>query len=302
MLFFGESSNKSLSEKLAKELDLKLSYPEIHTFPDGEKRVRILENIVDKKTIILKTLCPPVHENLIEFLLTVDAIKRTGGSEVIAVVPYLAYQRGDHVFRTGEAVGLELVIKYIEATGVDKILFVDPHSVRISEMFHIPSVSSSALKLFAKKIQEIEPRKKNITLVSPDMGGIRRIKILSELLGDVNYASIEKDRDLHTGEIEISKTKGEFRGTCFVVDDMFSTGGTSVNAAEFLFERDIKDIYLMATHPVFVGNAVRILQDCPAKKNITSDSIPIPDEKKFDKLEILSLGKTIARDLQDWIS
>lgn len=294
MFFYGDLANTDLSEKLSQKLGLKLSYPEVHTFQDGEKRVRILENVVDQRTIVLKSLGPPVHENLFEFTLTIDAIKRTGGSEVIAIAPYIAYQRGDHVFRTGEGVGLEIVIKLIEGCGVDKILFVDPHSIKLSEMFHIKAVALSALSLFAEKIKEIEPNLKNITLVSPDAGGIRRIKQLSELLEGANYAVITKDRDLHTGNIKISKTEGKFRGICFVVDDMYSTGGTSAKAAEYLFDKGIKEIYLMATHPIFAGDAVNLLQNSKAKKVFTTDSIPVPKEKKFEKLEIISIASVVS--------
>lgn len=298
MVFFGDPSNKSLSEKLAKELDLKLSYPEIHTFPDGEKRVRVLENVVDQKSIVLKSLGVPVHDNLFELALIIDAIKRTGGSEITATVPYIAYQRGDHVFRVGEGVGLEVVIKVIEGSGVDRVLFVDPHSIKLSEMFKIPAMELSALSLFAEKIKEIEPNTKKITLVTPDMGGIRRIKILSGMLNGANYVSITKERDLHTGEIKISSSEGEFKGICFVVDDMISTGGTIVQAADFLFEKGIRDIYLMATHPVFVGNAIKKLKNSKAEKIFVTDSIPIPKEKRFEKLETLTIAEEIAKCLK----
>lgn len=294
MVFYGDPDNTELSEQVAYGLSTELFYPEIDVFADGEKRVRVAENVVGENVVILKSLFIPVDDNVIKLAFTVDAAKRSGAEQVVALAPYLGYSRGDHVFRSGEAVSLEVVIKILQVNGVDKIAFVDPHSIKIPEMFEIPATDLSALPLFAQKIRQIEPDTSKITLVTPDMGGIRRIKILSEMLDNANYACINKDRDLKTGEITMSGTEGEFRGTCFVVDDMIATGGTIVQAAHFLLEKGIADVYLAATHPLMYGKAVPLLKESKVKGVIVMDTVGIPKEKQFKNLEILSCAPLLV--------
>lgn len=300
MVFYGDPDNIGLSENVAKALGVELFYPEIDVFADGEKRVRVAEDVVGENVLILKSLFTPVDDNVIKLAFTVDAAKRSGAEQVVALVPYLGYSRGDHVFRSGEAVSLEVVIRILQVNGVDKIAFVDPHSIKIPEMFSIPATSLSALTLFADRIREIEPDTSTITLVSPDMGGIRRIKILSELLDNANYACINKDRDLKTGTISMSGTEGEFQGTCFVVDDMIATGGTIVQAATYLKkEKGITDVYLVATHPLMYGKAVSLLKESEVKGVIVMDTVDIPIEKQFSKLEVISCAPLLATYVQE---
>jgi ribose-phosphate pyrophosphokinase len=298
MVFYGDPDNTTLSEEVAKGLGVELYYPEIDVFADGEKRVRLAEHVVGKNVVILKSLFTPVDDNVIKLAFTVDAAKRSGGEQVVALVPYLGYSRGDHVFRSGEAVSLEVVIKILQINGVDKISFVDPHSIKIPEMFEIPATDLSALPLFATKIRQIEPDLSKITLVTPDMGGIRRIKILSELLDNANYACINKDRDKKTGDITMSGTEGDFRGTCFVVDDMIATGGTIVQAADFLQKVGINDVYLVATHPLLYGKAVPLLKESKVKGVIVMDTVDVPSEKQFDHLEIISCAPLLIDYIQ----
>lgn len=295
MIFYGDNANKDLSEKVAHLLGVETFYPEIHVFPDGEKRVRIQQDVLGEEVVVLKSLFMPVDENIMTFAFILDALKRRGVKSISTVVPYVGYCRGDHEFRTGEAVPLEVVIRLIEMSGAQRIAFFDPHSIKFPEMFQIPATALSAVELFAQKIKEIEPNKDNITLITPDMGGKRRLQLLSDHLGGVNCASIQKERDLHTGQIEIRQSKGEFRGTCFIIDDMIATGGTVAQAAIHLSEKGVKDIYLMATHGLLYGNALEVLKKSPARKVIVTDAVGIPEEKKFDRLEILTLASVVAR-------
>jgi ribose-phosphate pyrophosphokinase len=130
------------------------------------------------------------------------------------------------------------------------------------------------------------------------MGGIRRIKILSEMLDNAPYATVEKNRDLETGNVEMAKVEGKINDTCFVVDDMISSGGTIVKALDALSEHGAKNLYVMATHAVFSENAPRLLQTSKAKKVYITDSISVPDSKRFRKLEILSIADLIAQELK----
>lgn len=301
MILIGDSSNKDLSEKLAKALGTEVQYPDIHVFADTEKRVRLLTEVVDETVLIFKAFPAPVDSELLELCFLADAAKRGGAKEVIAITPYLAYQRADHIFRGGEAVPLEVVIKMIEGSGINRIVMVDPHSIKTPELFIIPIEDISAVPLFAEKIKEIERDLSKVSVVSPDMGGIRRIRLLSEALNNAGWVSVNKDRDLETGSTVATEHDGEIKEICFIVDDMIATGGTVVEAVDYLIEHGAKKVYIMATHPVFAGKAVDLLKNSNAEKVFVTNAIGIPDEKMFPKLEIMDLSTSIAERIKEII-
>jgi ribose-phosphate pyrophosphokinase len=226
-------------------------------------------------------------------------LKRSGAKSVTAVIPYLGYERQDHVFREGEDVSLAVIIKTLEAVGVDKVVVFDLHSIRIPELFKIPVLHLSALDIFSQKIRELGT-KDSLVLVSPDMGGIRRIKILSESL-DIPFATIEKNRDLETGDINDASIEGNVEGkTAVIVDDMISTGRTIVAAIDILLKKGAGKIYVFATHAIFSKEAPRVLENSKAEKIFVTDTIHISKEKKFAKLEILSVSETITKGLKNF--
>lgn len=299
MIIVGDPQNKDLSEKLGAELSTEVIYPEITVFPDTEQRVRVDEDkITGEKVYLVKSIETPVDSSVLQLSFTVDALNRSGADKVIGIIPYIPYMRADHVFRTGEAVPLELVIKMIEDSGLNEIIIVDPHSIKIPEMFRITIHDLSALSIFANKIKEIEPNHDNITIVSPDMGGLRRMQLLDELLGgNTNKVSVNKDRDYQTGAVKVAEYQGKVQGTCFIIDDIISTGKTIAQAVETLSENGAERIYVMATHPVFSENASELLNSPKTEKVYVTDSIPVILEKQFEKLEILSLAPLISSSL-----
>jgi len=315
---FSGSSNKPLAEKIAKCLNADFSPLEIFVFPDGERRVKVEEKVIDEETVVVQSTNAPADTNYMETFFIVDALKRSGANAVSAVIPYLGYQRQDHVFQDGEAVSLEVIIETLEAVGVDKIITIDLHSVKIPELFKIPIIHLSALEIFAEKIKKLSGEnftvpgthnlkssilnhKASFVLVSPDMGGIRRIKILSELLGNAPWATIEKNRDLITGAVTANKLEGSAVDgkDVIIVDDMISTGKTIATACELLEKRGAKDIYVFATHAVFSKEAPEILQNSKAKEIFVTDSIFIPKDKQFQKLKTLSIDSLIADSLKE---
>ena len=299
MIFVGDSSNKDLSEKIASKLSSRVIYPEITIFPDTEQRVRISHDVVGQRSYLLKSITPPVDSAVMQLTFLVDALNKNGADKVIGVIPYIPYMRADNIFRTGEAVPLEVVISMIQDSRLNEIIIVDPHSIKIPEMFKIPVHNLSALSLFAQKIKEIEPNLKNVTIVSPDMGGIRRLKILDELLGGgVNQVVINKDRNYESGEVRVAEYEGKIQGKCFIVDDIISTGKTVVQAIDTLAQGGAEEIYVFATHPVFSENASELLSSSKAGRIYVTDSIPVPDEKRFEKLEILSIADLISSQIK----
>ncbi|MEX2007410.1 MAG: ribose-phosphate pyrophosphokinase [Candidatus Levyibacteriota bacterium] len=290
---FSGSSNKPLAEKVAKILGLAISPLEIHVFPDGEKRVRVVESVVGLDTVVVQSAAAPVDENYMELFFIIDALRRSGAKSVTAVIPYLGYQRQDHVFREGEAVSLDVIIKALESLGATKIVTFDLHSIKIPELFSIPVSHLSALPLFAEKIKKIA----NCSLVSPDMGGVRRIKIISGMLGDLPYVTVVKNRDLTSGKITAEKIEGRVLRKAIIVDDMISSGKTVVAAADLLRKNGAQEIIVMATHAVLSGDSPEALQNSIISKVVVTDTIEISKEKHFAKLEVLSAADIIAGEL-----
>ena len=194
MKIFSGSSNVSLAEKIAFALNLKLSPREIFVFPDQERRVQLQDPVVDEDVVLVQSTATPADQNYMELFFLADAATRSGARSITVVMPYMGYQRQDHVFRDGEAVSLEVVIHMLESLRVDRVIALDLHTIKIPEFFHIPLSHLSALPLFAEVIKQNNWDDEDAFLVTPDMGGIRRIKIISELLGNMSYVTIQKDR------------------------------------------------------------------------------------------------------------
>ena len=271
---------------------------EIFIFPDKEKRIRIEEKVLDEDCVIIQSTGEPADANYMELFLIIDALKRSGAKSIKTLIPYFGYQRQDHIFRDGEGVSLEVVAKILEALGTTEVLSFDLHTPKIPEIFNIPVKHLSALSLFAEKIKrdyEIE----QMVLVSPDMGGVRRIKQISEILGNVGFATIVKDRDLETGNIKDNGLEGEVRGKiAVIIDDMISTGNTIVDAASLLLENGATKVFSYATHAVFSKEAKDILQNSKIEKIYVTDTLEIPKEREFEKLEVLSISDIAAKALK----
>lgn len=300
MKVFSGSSNKSLAEEIVRYLDIPLSPVEIFMFPDGERRVRLEENVIGEDVVIIQSTSTPVDHNYMELFFLIDSAKRSGSKSITVVMPYFGYQRQDHVFRDGEAVSLDVVIKIFESLGVDKVISFDLHTIKIPELFHIPLVHLSALPLFAYVIEKAHWTKEDSCLVSPDMGGLRRVGEIGKLL-DMPHIATVKDRDLNNGEIQMHQIEGDINNLkkrAILIDDMISSGKTIVRCAELLKQKGAEEIYVFATHPIFSEDAPFILQKSPITKLFVTDSVFIPQEKHFEKLEIISLASDIAKTLK----
>lgn len=300
MLIFSGSSNRSLAKKVAKRLSLSLSEIEIHTFPDRENRVRVIDKVLDKDVVVVQSTGVSPNRYYMELFFILDSLKRSGARSVTLVIPYLGYQRQDHIFRSGEAVSLEVIINLIKTLKVDRVISFDLHSLRIEEFFKTKRIRLShlsALSVFAKEIKKMGGN--DLVLVSPDMGGIRRIKLLAELLENKTPCiSIEKNRDLNTGEVESTKINGEVKKRVIIVDDVISTGKTLISAADLLKKNGAEEIYVMATHGIFAGDAPENLEKSIIKKVIVSDTIEVRKNRRFNKLQVVSVYPLITKTLE----
>jgi ribose-phosphate pyrophosphokinase len=297
MLIFSGSSNKELTRKVAQGIGLTLGSLEIVTFPDNENRVRVVDEVLDEDVVVIQSTGVTPNLYYLELFFIIDSLKRSGAKSITLVVPYLGYQRQDHIFRDGEAVSLEVIIRLLESLGISKLISFDFHSVRIPQLFKVPVVQLSALEVFADEINKMN--KDDLILVSPDMGGIGRVSKLSELTDGIPYISIVKDRDLNTGDIESAVVNGDVRKKVIIVDDVISTGKTLVAAANLLKENGAIDISVMATHGIFANDAATVLQNSVINKVLVTDTIEISHKRTFPKLEIISIAKLITQTLRD---
>ncbi len=303
MKIFSGSSSSELTKKVAEVLEIPVSPIENFIFPDGERRIQILENVVDEDVVVIQSTNTPVDGNYIELFLIVDGLKRSGARKVTVVMPYMGYMRQDHVFRDGEAVSLQVMIHLLEALKVDRFVTLDPHTIKLPEFFKLPVSDLSALPLFARYIKE-NSNLNDTVLVSPDMGGLRRIKQMSEILGGMGWIATVKDRDLDTGSIIINKFEGPLavaelkNKRVLVIDDMISSGKTIAECAAFLKTNGVREVNVFATHPIFSKDAPELLQESKADSIIVTDSVNITDDKKFEKLKILSVAEMIASELR----
>jgi len=298
MKVFGGSASKSLTEKIAKHLSLEASFLDVFVFPDKEKRIRVREKVLDDDCIIIQSTNTPPDENYMELFLSIDCLKRSGAKSVKAFVPYLGYQRQDHIFRDGEAVSAEVIAGILDKSGLLEIYSFDLHTPKIIDMFNIPVHHLSALPVFSRKIKK-DFNLGDLVLVSPDMGGIRRIKELSELLGNIPFATVLKNRNLNSGKIQDGQLDGDVRGKiALIVDDIIATGITIADTSNLLINSGVSKVFAFATHAVFAGRASEILQKSPLERVFVSDTIEIPDDKQFPKLEILSISEIAAEALK----
>jgi ribose-phosphate pyrophosphokinase len=299
MKVFSGSANKSLAEKIAKHLSVTISPIELHTFPDGEQRVMLGEGVVDEDVVLVQPTGIPTDTNYMQLFFMIDAAKRNGAKSITVIIPYLGYARQDHVFRTGEARSLEAVIRTLESLGATRFVGVDCHSIKIPELFKIETIHITALPLFAHIIKQQGWLDNDTFLVSPDMGGIGRVEKLSGMLSDMPHAAVEKNRDLVTGSLDASIIHGDVKKRALIVDDMISSGGTIETACNLLAEKGVQEMIVFATHAVFSDKAPEILQRSKAAAVFVTDTLYLPQDKRFDKVHILSVSEMIASSLQE---
>lgn len=292
-VIFSGNSNLKLATEIANQLGMTLGKVEIIRFADSECRVRIEEDIEDKTVFIIQSLCNPVDENLMEFLLLGDAVKRGEARKVIAVLPYHGYARQDRLHRSGECLSAYVVAKLIETVGFDKLITVELHNESILGFFKIPVVHLSGLSVFQPLVEEI---KNEAVIVTPDAGALKRSQKFAESL-DLPLALIEKKRDLNTAHKILSmRVVGDVTDKiAIIVDDVIVTGGTLINAAYLLKEKGAKKVIAAATHADFVGGADKILQESPVDQIWVTDTITIAQEKQLAKLRILPISSLISQ-------
>ncbi len=287
---FSGSSNPDLTRSIVRLLKVDMGRNTLDRFKDGEIRVKFDESVRGKDVFLVQSTCPPVNENLMELLLMIDAAKRASAGRITAVIPYFGYARQDRKDVPRVPISAKLVAELIETSGADRVLSMDLHVDQLQGFFDIP-----VDHIFARPVLHLyfQKTKLKLLLVSPDTGGVERTRNLAERLG-VPLAIIDKRR---TGpnQAEVMNIVGDVKGfDAMLLDDIVDTGGTVVKGAEALIRAGAKSVRVACTHAVFSGAAPEILQKSPLAEVVVTDTIPIPREKHFKKLTVVSVSKLFA--------
>ena len=289
---FSGNSNRSLAEAIAKRLNTRLSDIEVGHFSDGETSVHLNESVRGRDVFIIQSTSTPVNENLMELLVMIDAAKRASAGRITAVVPYFGYARQDRKAKPRDPISAKLVADLIVTAGADRVLTMDLHAAQIQGFFNVPVdnlVGNHILSNYFKNIVD-----DNFVVVSPDIGSVGRARTTAAKL-NCPMAIIDKRRP-KANQVEIMNIIGEVKGkNCLLVDDMIDTAGTICLGAEALHNAGVEKIYACCTHAVLSGPAIERIKNSYIDKLVILDTIELPEEKRLDKIEILSVDKLLSK-------
>ncbi|MBI3385098.1 ribose-phosphate pyrophosphokinase [Candidatus Gottesmanbacteria bacterium] len=304
MLLFSGTSNQPLAEKIAEELKISLASSEIVRFADGEVRVRLLDDVKDEHMVVVQSLSQPGDSNLMELCQFAEIGKRKKAKKITAVIPYLAYARQHRAHREGETIAVKLVANFLKTAGFNEVMLLDLHEEEALNYFKIPTLHLSAVETFSKYIDEHRDDfgGDDLIIVAPDRGRQKAAENLASAL-EVNSATVEKTRPLdQTDTVKECQLIGDVKNKEVIIyDDMISTGSTMLMAASCCLSQGAFRANLMATHGVFSHLEKNFWQNSAVEKIFVTDSVLVAENKRFEKLEIISIAPLIARNLLNFV-
>lgn len=300
MLFTG-NANPELAKKIAAYLGLELSGAKVGRFPEGEVAIRIEEPVRGADVFLIQGTSPPPNENMMELLAMIDALRRASAARITAVLPYYGYGRQDRKDRPRVPITARLVADLITVAGADRVLTVDLHAAQIQGFFGIPVDHLYAAPLLIGYLLKALPAGflKNMTVVSPDVGGIKIANHFAKHM-NVPLAIVDKRR-IHDTKTEVRNVIGDVAGrSVLIVDDLVSTGTSLVSAINLLREKGAREIQAAITHPILCGEAVPLIEACPLTTLWVTDTVPLSAAAaRSKKIKVISvaefLGEAIRR-------
>ena len=293
-------SHPDLAQHVAKELGVDLVDTQAYDFANGEIFVRFEESVRGCDAFVLQSHTEPINKWIMEQLLMVDALKRASAKRITVIMPFYGYARQDKKHRGREPISARLIADLFQAAGADRLMAVDLHTAQIQGFFDGPVDHLFALPLLVKYVAETVADRSLITVVSPDAGRVRVAERWTDLLS-APLAIIHKRRDPDVpNEAKVQEVVGEVEGRiCVLIDDMIDTGGTIVKASEALFDNGARDVIVAATHAILSGPAVERFANSRVREVVVTDTLPIPDDRRFAKLTVLPVAPLIARAIQE---
>lgn len=289
----------ALAEEVAENLRVPLGDVVLSTFANGEIYCRFGESIRGADVFVFQSHCPPINDRLMEQMIMIDAAKRASAKRITAVSPFYGYARQDRKAEGREPITARLVADMFSVSGADRVVTVDLHTGQIQGFFNFPVDHLTAIPVISEYLASVVDGE--VTVVSPDAGGGKLARRYANRLEERNglvadLAFIDKRRPKGTHNVsEATEVVGEVEGrTCVLVDDMIDTAGTVASAANLLMDRGASEVYIAATHGLFSGPAVERLKSSPVREVVVTNTLDIPDDKRFDTLRILSIAPLLA--------
>ena len=294
---FTGNSHPALAKEITNYLDIPLGRADVFEFSNENIFVRILENVRESDIYVVQSMSHPVSKSLMELLIMLDALKRASAKRITAVIPYYGYGRTDKKDQPRVPITARLIADLLTVAGANRLLTVDLHAAQIQGFFNIPVDELTALTLLSDyfKQKQIE----DLVVVATDIGISKRARDMAARM-NAPLAIVEKRRLGNAGKTEALNVIGDVKGKIAVTfDDEIDTAGSLTNTVVALLERGAKEVYSCATHPVFSDAAIERIAKCPVKQVVVADTIPLPPEKKLDKIVVLPmaplLGEAIHR-------
>jgi ribose-phosphate pyrophosphokinase len=289
-------ANPALAQEVAGHLNVDLGDVILSTFANGEIYARYGESIRGADVFIIQSHCEPINEHLMEQLIMIDAAKRASAKRITAVCPFYGYSRQDKKTEGREPITARLVADMLTVAGADRVVTVDLHQGQIQGFFDMPVDHLTALPVLTSYLQS--QISSDVVVVSPDAGGVKRAqKFANHLSADLAIIHKRRPRGVHN-VVEALHVVGEVAGrTCVIVDDMIDTAGTIASASELLVDNGAREVYVAATHALLSDTAVDRLKSASICEVVVTNTLPIPPEKQFDTLKVLSIAPLIAEAL-----
>lgn len=289
-IFAGNSSH-SLAEEIASIMGKPLGQSSVNKFSDGEISTSLWETVRGIDTYIVQSTCDPVNDSLMELLIMIDAMKRASAGRINAVIPYYGYARQDRKAKARDPITAKLVADLLAAAGADRVVTMDLHAAQIQGFFNFPVDHLLGMPILVKYFREMQLE--NLVVVSPDIGSVARARNMAHPL-DAPIAIVDKRRP-KANVCEVMNVIGDIEGkNVILVDDMIDTAGTITNAANALKDMGALDVYACATHPVLSGPAMERIEKSAIKQLVLLNTIPLPEEKRIEKIKLLSVAPLFA--------
>lgn len=293
---FTGNAHPALAQAICNYLEIPLSKAEVFKFSNENTFVRVMENVRERDVFIVQPFAFPVNDNIMELLIMIDAMKRASAGRITAVVPYYAYARTDKKDQPRVPITARLIADMITVAGANRVLTIDLHAGQIQGFFNIPLDELTALFTLNNYFRRKEL--KNVVVVAVDIGIAKRARNFASRL-DAPLAIIEKRRASNDEVVEHIAVIGDVEGkTAITFDDEIDTAGSLVSAVAALEQRGVKEVYACCTHGILSGPAVERVAASSLKELVITDTVPIPSEKRHEKIVVLSLAPLIGEAIR----
>ena len=298
-LVFSGNSNRALAEDIAKRLKLNVGKALVDKFKNEETRIEIGENVRGSEVFVVQSVCKSadgkigVNDALMELMLMIDALRRASAARITAVIPYYGYAKQDKKTKGREPISAKVVANLLKVVGAKRLVTMDLHAAQIQGFFDMPVDNLMAMPVLCNYLKKEGLCKDRIVVVSPDAGGVHRAELFAKRLGS-SLAIVFKRRP-EPDVSEVTDIVGDVKGKiAVVVDDMISTGGTLAKAAEAIKARGATQVFTVATHGIYAGDAVKVLEESAIEKIIITNTIPLTEIDAHPKFVQLSIAQTFA--------